>query len=234
MPSGARPGVTGGAGDRRRAHERAWKDDDVTTARETPRLSSPRRRRSVDAARRASLLQRAGEVLLDEGFTALTVDDLARRLRCSKSTLYGVAATKEQLVVAVTKRFFEDATRRVEAAVAAVDDPVTRIEVYLKTSGEVMARQSSHFFRDMVAYAPTADIYRLNSTAAARRVREIIEDGVRSGAFRDIHPEFAGHLVALGLEGIMSGRLQQEAGLSTGQAYAQLGDLLVKGLRTRG
>ena len=53
-------------------------------------------------ARRAELLDELVTLFLAEGFGALTLDELARRLRCSKSTLYGLAASKEQLVVAGT------------------------------------------------------------------------------------------------------------------------------------
>src|SRR4051794_15020759 len=65
------------------------------------------RRRRVDQDRRAELVPALEDLLLREGFTTLTVDDMARRLRCSKATLYSVASSKEQLVIALTKRFFQ-------------------------------------------------------------------------------------------------------------------------------
>ena len=68
------------------------------------------RRRRVDLERRAELLGALEELLLTEGFTALTVDDMARRLHCSKATLYSVASSKEQLVITLTKHFFRQAT----------------------------------------------------------------------------------------------------------------------------
>ena len=40
------------------------------------------------------------EIVLGEGFMDLNMDELASRLHCSKSTLYGVAGTKRDLVVA--------------------------------------------------------------------------------------------------------------------------------------
>ena len=45
--------------------------------------SSSVRRRRVDLDRRAELLGALEELLLSEGFTALTMDDIARRLHCS-------------------------------------------------------------------------------------------------------------------------------------------------------
>jgi AcrR family transcriptional regulator len=175
-------------------------------------------------------LDRAAEILLAEGFTSLTVDELARRLKCSKSTLYGVAATKELLVIAVTKRFFEQATRHIESEVESITDPGRRISSYLKGVGAAMSDLSTSFYQDMVSYPPTAEIYDINSAAAARRVRELIENGVEQGHFRDVDAHFAGHVIAWNIEGIQSGRLLAASGLSAGQAYLNLGDLLLMGL----
>src|SRR3954447_15499258 len=108
------------------------------------------RRRRVDLERRAELLGALEELLLSEGFTALTVDDMARRLQCFKATLYSVASSKEQLVIALTKHFFREATEQIESAVAAVDDPRRRIPTYLAGVGTAMSRCSPSFYADMV------------------------------------------------------------------------------------
>ena len=72
---------------------------------------SVRRRR--DDGRHERLVGELEELLLAEGFTALTVDDIAARLHCSKATLYRIASSKEQLVVTVTKHFVRQAAERV-------------------------------------------------------------------------------------------------------------------------
>ncbi|GAB4064684.1 TetR/AcrR family transcriptional regulator [Angustibacter speluncae] len=188
------------------------------------------RRRRVDQERRAELLSSLEDLVLLEGFTALTVDDMARRLHCSKATLYSVAGSKEQLVIALTKRFFKQSTEQVERAVAAVDDPRRRISTYLAGVGTAMGRCSPAFYADMVGYAPTAIVYATNSDAAARRVRELIDAGVQTGTMRAVDGTFAGQLVALAIQGIQSGALLSPTGLSAGQAYTEMADLLMHGL----
>jgi AcrR family transcriptional regulator len=191
------------------------------------------RRRRVDLERRTELLGALEELLLSEGFTALTVDDMARRLHCSKATLYSVASSKEQLVIALTKHFFRQATQEIETAVAAVTDPHRRISTYLAGVGSAMSRCSPAFYSDMAGFAPTAAIYADNSTAAARRVRELIDDGVRAGALRAVDGTFAGQLTALAIKGIQSGVLLSTTGLTAGQAYGEMADLLLHGLAAR-
>jgi AcrR family transcriptional regulator len=188
------------------------------------------RRRRVDQERRAQLLRELEELVLAEGFTALSMDDLAHRLHCSKATLYSVAGSKEQLVMALTKQFFRQATEQIEQAVAEVADPRRRIPAYLSGVGRAMSRCSPQFYADLIGFGPTAGIYRTNSASAARRVQELIADGVEDGALRPIDGTFAGQLVALAIEGVQSGVLLHSTGLSAGEAYAEMADLLLHGL----
>jgi hypothetical protein len=96
--------------------------------------------------------------------------------------------------------------------------------------GSAMSRCSPTFYSDMVGYAPTAAIYAQNSTAAARRARELIEAGVPAGALRAVDGNFAGQLIALAIDGIQSGALLGNTGLTAGQAYGEMADLLLHGL----
>src|SRR5689334_24694043 len=71
--------------------------------------------------RRTELFDAVVALFLAEGFAHLTLDEIAARLRCSKSTLYTLSASKEQLVTAATKHFFRTATDAVEDRVAAAE-----------------------------------------------------------------------------------------------------------------
>lgn len=93
---------------------------------------------SAPGGRREELLRQAETIILTEGFTAVTMDELAQRLGCSKATLYSLASTKEQLVLAVTRAFFREATAEIEPAVQAEPDPRQRIRV-LSPGDEVWA-----------------------------------------------------------------------------------------------
>src|SRR5690606_39629499 len=65
-----------------------------------PSMPRPVRERHVPTRttqRREELIERLIDVFLDEGFADTSIEDLAHALRCSKSTLYAVAASKEQI-----------------------------------------------------------------------------------------------------------------------------------------
>src|SRR3712207_2155177 len=109
-------------------------------------MTSLDNRSTRSQARREELLDELVTLVLAEGFAAVTLDDLARRLHCSKSTLYGIAASKEQLVVAAVKRFFQTVTAAVESRTASTGDHRERISAYLLAVAEQLQPASPAFF----------------------------------------------------------------------------------------
>lgn len=190
------------------------------------------RRRSVDNGRQEELLRDVAEIFFREGFTSVGVDDLSKRLRCSKATLYAIAGSKEQLVLRITKRFFASSAAKIEEAIAVENDSRKLIQRYLEGVGEAMGSMSPRFYEDMISYKPTADVYSDNAATATKRVREFIAAGVEDGYFRQVHGVFAAQLVGLAIEGIHSGQLLEGSDLTPGQAFSELGDLILNGLQT--
>lgn len=190
-------------------------------------------RRRTDHPRRERLLDDLEDIFLGEGFSTLTIDELCRRLSCSKTTLYIVASTREQIVQAVVRHFFAKATVAVEAQLDPEASPADRIVSYLAGVGAAMHRNSYAFYADMVTFAPTAEIYRMNSQAAAHRVQAMIEEGVRDGSFRRADAALGGLTVAYLMDGVQSGEVLDATGMNAGDAFTELGQLLVHGLSVR-
>lgn len=201
-----------------------------TVGRANARVVLTPRRRSVDSSRQEELLRDVAEIFFREGFTGVGVDELSQRLKCSKATLYAVAGSKEQLVLRITKRFFASSAAKIEAVVGEERDAKRHIQTYLGGVGEAMSSMSTRFYEDMVSFQPTAEVYSLNAARAAERVCEFIADGVEAGYFRQVHGVFASQLVALAIEGILSGQLLEGTDMSAGQAFSELGDLVLNGL----
>lgn len=189
-----------------------------------------RTKRRIDDDRRDELLTRLEAIVLAEGFARLTGDQLCARLQCSKSTLYAISSSKEYLVSTALKRFFRAAAERVEKRVVGLTEPAERIAAYLEAVGIQMRRMSQSCYDDMMDSDSTRDIYELNSKAAARRVRELVAEGVEAGRFRQMHAEFVAESVNLLIGGIQYGQLLTGTGLSSGDAFAELSDLVLAAL----
>lgn len=199
----------------------------VTRSSTRVRNRAPTRR---GLARREELADQLVALLLREGFSVLTLDDLAARLRCSKRTLYGLAGSKEQLVRTAVVRFFQQATREVEADVARRGDPTQRLAGYLRAVARQLEPASARFFDDVAAFAPAAEVYEQNTRAAARRIEQLIDEGVRGGAFRAVHVAMAADVITSAMVRIQQRHVAATTGLADSAAYDELATLLLDGL----
>jgi AcrR family transcriptional regulator len=185
------------------------------------------------SARRDELLDQLVTLVLAEGFADVTLEELARRLRCSKTTLYGIAASKEQLVVAAVKRFFQRATAAVEERVAGPADHREQISAYLLAVAEQLQPASPAFFADVAAFAPAREIYERNTRSAAARVQQLVSAGVAAGTVRPVHAPFVGAAVAAMMAAIHRGDVTAATGLDDAAAYRELATLVVAGVAPR-
>lgn len=182
-----------------------------------------RTRATRAARRREALVDRLMAVFLDRGFAELSVGDLAAVLRCSKSTLYSVAASREQIIVAVVRAFFRRATERVEDALGgAGPDPRERVGAYLRAISAELAPASPAFFADLDAFAPAREIYKRNTAFAVRRVQGLVREASPDG-----DALFAGAVAGQVMESIHRGEIKAQTGLDDSAAYAALASLIV-------
>lgn len=181
--------------------------------------------------RRTRLFDDLLTLFLAEGFRRLTLDDIAARLHCSKSTLYTLAASKDELVRRVTVHFFKRATAAVEEAVARTESAPERVSAYLTAVGDELAVASDVFMADMNGFAAAREVYEANTRAAAVRVHQLIEAGVGAGVYREVHASFAADVIATMMVRIQQRGVRTATGLSDAEAYAELAALLTFGLR---
>jgi AcrR family transcriptional regulator len=180
--------------------------------------------------RQAELLDQLEELFLEEGFGGFTLDDLALRLRCSKSTLYTLADSKEQLALRVIRHFFRKATAAVEAQTVSETDPGRRVTAYLAAVAQALSPARPAFRRDLDRFGPAREVYEQNTAAAADRVRQLVSEGVASGRFRDVHPGLMADTVTTLMLRIGRGDTARATGLDDATAYQELTALLLHGI----
>ena len=180
--------------------------------------------------RQAELLDQLESVFLAEGFGRFTLEELAVRLRCSKSTLYALAGSKEQLALRVIRHFFRKATAAVEAETVSESDPALRVTAYLRAVAQALAPASPAFHRDLDSFGPGREVYERNTALAADRVRALIAEGVAQGRFRDVHPGLVADTVTTLMVRIGRGETARATGLDDAAAYRELAALLLHGI----
>ena len=178
-------------------------------------------------ARQSQLLDELVALVLAEGFADLTLDAVAARLRCSKSTLYAVARSREQLVREAVVAFFAGATEAVEAAVLGAGTHRDRVAAYLRAVAAALRPASPAFVADLASFAPAREVYERNTAAAAARVRALVDDGVAAGEFRAVHAAFVADVVAATMVRIQQREVAAATGLDDAAAYDELADLVL-------
>jgi AcrR family transcriptional regulator len=183
------------------------------------------------SARQDEIFRGLLALYLRRGFSDLTIEETAAELRCSKSTIYALADSREQLVRSAVVFFFRNAAEHIERKVAHEEDPVRRVTAYLQAVAEELRPASTAFMEDVAAFAPAREVYELNTRIAAGRVRELIEDGVRAGAFRDVPSVFVSEAVTVVMVAIQHREFAKVTGLTDAEAYSELAKLLINGVR---
>ena len=195
-------------------------------------------RADVEVADEARLTNRQRELsdqlvdlYLAEGFSGFTLDEIAGRLGCSKRTLYAIADSKEQLAALGVRRFFRRATEQVESAIARIRAPHARVSRYLEAVAEALQPASPRFRRDVARFPPALELYEQNTVAAARRVRELIDEGIAAGEFRRVSAVFVGEVVTASMRRITTGEIGRATGLDDAAAYGELAKLTLAAVR---
>jgi TetR/AcrR family transcriptional regulator len=141
------------------------------------------------------ILDAAAREFAERGYAGARVDRIARRAAVNKAMLYYHFASKRQLYRTLLRGMFARAADRLNAVASSAAAPPAKID---RVIAELAALIQEHpvfpaiMLREVAEGGAHLDRPTLAALAAVpRAVAGIVEDGVRRGAFRPIHPVFA-------------------------------------------
>jgi len=155
-------------------------------------------------AARAQILRAAADLFRERGYQASTVDHIAARLGMSKASLYTHFRAKEEMLAAISRETIEAFTRDLSLVLAAplgAEDKLRRM-VRQHVQFVIANRSFLTVFFGEEANLPA----RFARALAAQKdrydkgVERIVEEGIRSGVFRDVPPR----LVVFGILGMVN------------------------------
>ena len=151
-------------------------------------------------AKRRRILRAAIEVFARKGYFAARMTDVAKAADVADGTLYLYFEGKEHLLISVFDDFMGSFVERLRTEVAKVEDPIDKlrkiVSVHLETLGadrelaHVMQIETRHSrrFMNLFTRGGLGEYFQL--------IREIVEEGQRSGTIRDdIRPGLAINVV---------------------------------------
>jgi AcrR family transcriptional regulator len=159
--------------------------------------------------RREELIQATYLEVAEKGYSAVTLQDIARRAGVSKgSTLY-YFATKEDLFLGALEWMVGQLHARMAQAVAAVEDPIEKVKAIIRVVF-ANAHDSRQFF---LAYTDFVSIGTRNTRFHDQNARfffgccdhnrEVLEAGIQAGVFRPVDIEEASSMMRALVDGMM-------------------------------
>jgi AcrR family transcriptional regulator len=194
--------------------------------------------------KRPQILAAAQEIFAEQGFEAARMDDVARRARVSKGTLYNYFDSKEDLLIHAVIAAMEEWRDRIAAAVNPNEQqPVRAVEEVLRAlivDAIPGITSQYHSLRNqawgVMARNPEARQRLFDANQAFYRDREqefetAVEAGARAGDFRsDLDPAEVSLLLQAVFDGLLYRATFDRQRVDPSRAFAALMQLLRGGL----
>jgi AcrR family transcriptional regulator len=152
----------------------------------------PRITAATNAAQRAETQRRIltgfGELLFTHGLPGLTMTDVARHAGVGRTAVYNYYADMEQLLIAYaldeTERFIGD----LRDSLAALDNPVDRLALYVRSQVEDLSRRHLPPGPAMAAVLSPGSFAKLADHVGGLSIllEDILKDGVHQGYLPDV------------------------------------------------
>ena len=148
-----------------------------------PVLSRDRARSLTD--RQRDLLDQLGR-LFDDGFAHLTMAGIASNLNCSLRTLYGLAPSRDELVLTVIDRNLWRIGRSAMGALGGDMAPLEAILSYLEAATVAVAGTTAAFARDLAAVPAAQRLRDDHSDYLVAITRCLLDIAVERGDIDDV------------------------------------------------
>jgi len=187
--------------------------------------------RVPDSPRVRRLFQDLESLMVTEGFLDLSTDDIARRLRCSKATLYRLAPSREELFELVIERSLARMRDRGREELATETSWEARFVAFLIEPLRIWAREVSYnFIRDMRAFPGGNRLWLAHEAKRMETLEAIIAEGAAAGAFHPVHARLAADLIMTTVKRAMEPDFAASVGLSVNEAFEEWYRVLEFGL----
>lgn len=189
---------------------------------------------TLDRMRRDELLAQIEHIVLTEGFADLRVGTLAQRLHCSRSTLYKLAESKDELVLLVFRRLMHRALDRCRAEAHKCEQPADKILAYFRRTEATRDETTSLFWRDVDCWSATARLRDEMHRVFCEDLTAYISEGIAAGVFRPVNPRFVAHLAWVGSISAHQPTFLDTAEMTWPEMMEALADFIISGLSCPG
>jgi AcrR family transcriptional regulator len=182
---------------------------------------------AVASSRQEEVLDVVEAAFLRDGIRGMRIGELAAEASCSRSTLYELAPSKEDLLLLVLDRVLRRIMRHGAEAIAAAEDPVERVRALMTVCAVEFAALGPRFLEDVRAHHPSRRLFDRRLAEGRDALELLIEDGVREHRFRSVNARIVAEAIIAVVMRFTDPRFARPRDL------AELVDVFIEGLRAR-
>jgi len=145
--------------------------------------------------RQRELLTQLGSLFRD-GFADLTMSEIASRLNCSLRTLYGLAPSRDELVLTVVDTHLWRVGREAMAAIAPGMAPLDAVRTYLSAATVAVSGTTEAYSRDLAAMPAARRRNGDHADYVVAVTRTLLDLAVERGDIADVDTAAVAHTLA--------------------------------------
>lgn len=186
---------------------------------------------------RQHILEHAARLFAEKGYETSSLNELAAAIGVSKAAVYHYFETKQQIYDAIILETLSGLVARVTEAVGEERGAKKKLERFMTAHARYFEEHRHGFVVMLVGFSGMASSeFRAEAMALRdeheRLLREIIEEGVASGEFRDVNVVMTGRAV-LSLLSWMVRWFRPGGGASAEELVVEYYKLLLGGLQNK-
>lgn len=200
------------------------------------RVNAPKRRLSREAEqaltpRQLEILDALEEWVLRGGFADVTMAGIAKRMGCSLRTLYGIAPSKDELVLGVLDRRLHRFGREAMRALERDAGPLERLRAYLRATNRAVQPTTAAFARDFKKVPGASELNESHADYVVAIACALLEEAIAAGEIGSINAPAIAHVLGrLGNE-FSRASLGEAVGGAPDKAADAAAEIMLAGLR---
>ena len=134
--------------------------------------------------------------LFDKGFADVTMAELASRMNCSLRTLYGIATSRDELVLTVADQNLRTIGRAAHQAIRSDMTALDAVKEYLAAANTAVGDITEEFAHDMALIPAGVDLYEAHSAYLVDVTRCLLDLAVERGEIGDVDTGAVARMIA--------------------------------------
>ena len=185
------------------------------------------------SARQLEVLDTLEGKVVGDGLADLTMSEIAALVGCSLRTLYGIAPSKDELLLTIVDRRLHRIGRRAIESLDATLPPLDALRAYLQAANEAVQPESAALSADLARVTGAARLFDAHESYLVAVTQSLLDRAVAEGQIAPVDTASVAHVLGgLGRE-FARPDVAEIARASPKETADAISDLILEGLRAR-